>query len=307
MTHSPAPDAPARAPFTLADAAALAVCTLAWGTTWYAITLQFGVVDPAVSVVYRFVIAAAVLMAWAALTRASLRLDARQHAATFAMGLATFALQYPLVYAAETMLASAVVAVLFAALAFVNLILFRLLFAQRPAATAWIAAALGVAGVALLSWSELMAARMEPAAVLGLLLTFAAILACSFGNAAAMTAGQTGASVVASTAWAMVYGAALLALYAAARGLPWTFDPRPAYVLSLLYLAVIGSVLAFLLYFGLARRHGFATASYISALTPPVAMVVSTLFEDKVWTATAFAGVGVIVAGQWLLTRTPRA
>jgi drug/metabolite transporter (DMT)-like permease len=66
-------------------------------------------------------------------------------------------------------------------------------------------------------------------------------------------------------------------------------------------------VVAVLLYFGLARRHGFATASYISALTPPVAMVVSTVFEDKAWNATAFAGVGVIVAGQWLLTRSRRA
>ena len=37
------------------------VCALIWGTTWYAITFQLGAVDPVVSVVMRFAIAAAVL------------------------------------------------------------------------------------------------------------------------------------------------------------------------------------------------------------------------------------------------------
>ena len=39
----------------------IGVCALIWGTTWYAITFQLGAVDPVVSVVMRFAIAAAVL------------------------------------------------------------------------------------------------------------------------------------------------------------------------------------------------------------------------------------------------------
>ena len=49
--------------------AAIAVCALIWGTTWFAITLQLGPIDPVVSIVWRFGLAALVLfgfclMAW---------------------------------------------------------------------------------------------------------------------------------------------------------------------------------------------------------------------------------------------------
>jgi drug/metabolite transporter (DMT)-like permease len=74
-------------------------------------------------------------------------------------------------------------------------------------------------------------------------------------------------------------------------------------MLSLLYLALIGSVLAFLTYFALARRRGYATASYISALTPPLAMLMSTLFESRTWGVTALLGVALTLSGQVLLLR----
>ncbi len=66
-------------------------------------------------------------------------------------------------------------------------------------------------------------------------------------------------------------------------------------------------MLAFLLYYGLARRRGYATASYISALAPPVAMLVSALLEDKTWGILALSGIVLVLAGQWLLLRARRA
>jgi drug/metabolite transporter (DMT)-like permease len=257
-------------------------------------------------VVYRFALAAALLMGWALAARAPLALSPRQHAAAFGMGVATFAVQYPLVYLAETRLASAVVAVLFAALSFVNLAGFRLVYGQRAPSQAWGAALLGVLGVLVLSLGELAAADMTGRAGIGLALALAAVFASAGGNLFARDAEHAGAGVVASTAWAMAYGAAALAAASFVMGVPFGFDPRPTYVLSLLYLAVVGSVLAFLTYFALARRRGFAVAAYISALTPIVAMLVSTLFENKHWSAVALLGVVVILAGQWLLLRASK-
>ena len=110
------------------DLAAIGICTLAWGTTWYAITHQLGVVDPVVSITYRFALAAGLLFAWCALRRESMALTPAQHMAAFGVGLFTFAIDYPLVYWAEERVTSAVVAVVFAALAFVNLVTFRVVF-----------------------------------------------------------------------------------------------------------------------------------------------------------------------------------
>ncbi|HVZ99339.1 MAG TPA: EamA family transporter [Caulobacterales bacterium] len=294
-------------PVGFADLAAIGVCTLAWGTTWFAITLQLGVVDPVVSIVYRFAIASALLFLWCILRGERVALTPHQHAATVGTGLFTFGVNYAMVYWAEERVNSAVVAVVFATLAFVNLILFRIIYRQRPPLLAWAGAGLGVAGVASLSWGEIAEAQHSPMALAGLGLAFGSVVTAALGNVFARRGEMAGASVAPATAWGMAYGAAGLAAFALATGKPWAFVFTPAYTLSLLYLAVVGSVVAFLLYFGLARRRGYATASYISALTPPLAMLVSSVFEAKHWGVTALGGVALVVSGQWLLLRSKRA
>lgn len=288
----------------LADLGAIVVCTLAWGTTWFAITQQLGAVDPVASVVYRFALAGALLFAWCLLRREPVQLTRAQHLEALGLGVSTFAINYIFVYWAEARVSSAVVAVLFAALAFVNLVLFRVVFRERPRASAWIAAMLGVCGIVILSWGEVTGAAFDGRTWFGIALTSVAIAGSAIGNVYARRAQDIGAPVAASTAWAMVYGVAGLIVLGVVRGVTWSFDARAPYVLSLLYLAVVGSVIAFLLYYGLARRRGYATASYISALTPPVAMIVSTVFEGKHWGAAAFAGVACVIAGQWLLLQS---
>ncbi len=289
------------------DLAAIAVCTLAWGTTWFAITLQLGVVDPVVSITYRFAFAALLLFAWGALRGESLKLNRAQHFAAFGVGLFTFAIDYSFVYWAEERVTSAVVAVVFAAMAFVNLAVFRVAFGMRAPLLAWGAAGLGVIGVALLSWEEIVSANMSTRALTGIGLTLAGVFSAAIGNVYARRGELAGAGVIASTGWAMGYGAAMLALFALATGKTWAFEFTAPYVLSLLHLSVVGSVIAFALYYGLARRRGYATASYISALTPPLAMFVSALFEGKSWGLLALGGVVLVLAGQVLLLRSKRA
>ncbi|HTT02441.1 MAG TPA: EamA family transporter [Steroidobacteraceae bacterium] len=284
--------------------ASIATCALIWGTTWYAITLQLGSVDPIVSVVYRFGLAAALLFAWCAITRAPVALTPRQHAASFGVGLCTFTVDYACVYLAEARVTSAVVAVAFGATAFINLIVFRWLFGQRSPASAWVAAGLGVLGVALLSWEELASAHLDRRVITGLAFSLVAVLTAVLGNACARRAEQEAAPLAASTAWAMGYGATLLSIFVLLSGRRWSFDARATYVLSLLYLALLGSGVAFLLYFGVARRRGYTLAAYVTALTPLIAMLMSSLFEAKSWHALALVGVAFVILGQWLLLRT---
>lgn len=288
------------------DLMSVGACSLIWGTTWFAITRQFGVVPAIVSVVYRFAIASALIFGWCLLTRRSLRLNRAQHLAALGQGVFTFAINYPFVYFAEERIASGVVAVTFATLAFVNLVLFRLVHGTRAAWGAWAGALLGVGGVALLSLTQLLNAHMDARAVTGLAFALIAVTGAAVGNLCAHQSHKTGTEVAPATGWAMAYGAGLLALVALVSGTPFRFDPRPAYVASLLYLAVLGSVIAFLIYFALARRRGFTLASYVSALTPPLALAVSAVFEHTRLGLGAAAGVVLVLAGQVLLIRAPK-
>ena len=284
----------------------IGVCALIWGTTWYAITFQLGAVDPVVSVVLRFAIAAAVLALGVKATGGKLAMTRPQHLAAMGQGLFSFAISYAFVYASEEKIASAVVAVIFAALAFLNLILFRVVSKQKAASAAWLGAGMGVIGVAVLSGGEVMGAGLGLHAVEGVTFAVIAVVASAFGNWFAWKGQAAGAQVLPGTAWAMAYGTAALALYGLVTGVSWSVAWSPAYVISLLYLSLFGSVIAFGLYFTIARARGYALASYISALTPPIAMLVSVLFEGARFGLIAFVGLALVLAGQLFLIRAPK-
>jgi drug/metabolite transporter (DMT)-like permease len=293
---------PAVKPSTL-DLVSIAICTLAWGTTWFVVTLQLGAVDPLISLVYRFVLASALLVLWCVVRREPLAMTRPQHLMAAGLGLFGFTFSYAFTYEAETKVASAVVAVLFAALAFVNIVAFRIVLRQRARPLAWAAAALGAAGVALLSWGEIADSRGSARPIAGIVLSIAGLLATAAGNLFARRGEEEGTPVATSTAWGTVYGTLFLVLYVLATRRTWSFELTPRYVLSLLYLSAVGSVVAFLLFFRVARSRGFTAASYIFALTPMLAMAMSTLFEGKSWNAMGIGGVALVLLGQWLLLR----
>lgn len=291
---------------TLLGIGGVLICAVIWGTTWYAITLQLGAVAPLASIVWRFGLASALLFLGCLIARQKLRLTRAQHLAALGQGAFAFSISYSFTYASEAHVASAIVAVTFASLTFINLVLFRLAAGQKAAAASWGGAILGVVGVVVLSGGEVLSAGFDREAALGVGLALIAVTASAFGNFFAWRGQNHGSAAIPSTAWAMAYGTGLLALYGLATGVEFTIDPNLTYVGSLLYLSVFGSVIAFGLYFTIARMIGYAMASYVSALTPPVAMLVSVLFEGAHFGWSALAGLLLVLSGQALMIRAPK-
>ena len=106
--------------------------------------------------------------------------------------------------------------------------------------------------------------------------------------------------MVTVNAYGLAYGTIGLALIAAVRGTPIAFDPHWPYVLSLRYLSLAGTALAFGLYLALIQRIGASRAAYTSVLFPVVALAVSTLFEAYAWSLPAIVGLLVLMAGNAL-------
>ena len=105
----------------------------------------------------------------------------------------------------------------------------------------------------------------------------------------------------------MAWGALTSAIAAVLRGREFGFSLEPGYVLSLAYLAIFGSAVAFGCYLALLRTIGAARAAYTSVLFPLVALLISTFVENYRWSAAAVAGIACIIAGNWLaLTRIKR-
>lgn len=287
--------------------ASVVVCALIWGTTWYAITFQLGVVDPIASIVWRFGLASIVLFAMAKATGQSIRLSRFQHLCAAAQGVLAFGASYALVYEAEMRVASAIVAVAFASMALMNLIMFRVVERQTAARPVWIGAGLGAVGVVVISGGELIGADLGPVGMVGIAMALGASVASTAGNYFAWKGQGRGTNVLPGTAWAMAYGVAGLGLIGLLTGVQWTIDLSPSYLGSLLYLSIFGSVVAFGLYLNLGRSHGYTLASYIGALTPVIATVISLVFEGARFQWTALAGLILVIAGQVLVIRAPKA
>jgi len=272
-----------------------------WGTTWLVIKFQLGAVAPEASVAYRFALAAALLLGWCALRGIPLRFDLATHAALAAMGILQFGLNYVLVYLAEGRLTSGLVAVVFSLMVVWNILGARLLFGT-PASPAIVAGAgLGLAGVTLVFWPEVVGA---PGDLGGLLLALVGSLVSSSANLYSQRLFARGVGVVPATAWGMAYGAAAVAVSCAVRGIPFASDGSAPYLLSLAYLALFGSVFAFIAYLSLIRRVGAGRAGYTAAVIPVLAMLTSTLFEGYRWTAPALAGMALVAAGTVLVVRS---
>jgi drug/metabolite transporter (DMT)-like permease len=275
-----------------------------WGTTWLVIKFQLGVVAPEASVAYRFGLAAALLFGWCALRRIPLRFDLSTHVALAATGILQFGLNYVLVYLAEGRLTSGLVAVVFSLMVAWNIAGDRLLFGTPVTGAVTAGAALGIAGVALVFWPEVAGAAGAPGDAAGLLLALVGSLVSSAANLASQRLYARGVGVAPGMAWGMAYGSLAVALSCAARGIPFGFDGSAPYLLSLAYLALLGSVIAFFAYLSLIRRVGAGRAGYTAAVIPVLAMLTSTVFEGYRWTALALAGMALVAAGTVLVVRS---
>jgi drug/metabolite transporter (DMT)-like permease len=274
-----------------------------WGTTWLAIKFQLGVVAPEVSVAWRFGLASLLLLGWCAVRAIPLRFTARDHGRLALFGLLLFALNYVLVYRSEQHLTSGLVSVIFALLVFWNLLGARVFFGTPAPRAVLLGAVLGFTGVALLFWPEVRSVRSAAGQGLGVALALIATAVASAGNLYSQRLFSRGIAVVPGTAVAMGYAALAVMAWCAATDVPFAFDARPAYVLSLAYLAVFGSVVAFVSFLTLLHRIGAGRSGYTAAVIPVIAMLASTVFEGYHWTAGAVAGMALVVAGTVFVLR----
>lgn len=282
------------------------LATLIWSSTWYAIELELGVIDPAVSVSYRFALAAVLLLGWLVVRRQRVLPPLHAWGQVAATGLLTFSISYLLVYMASARLPSGLVAVAGSGLSLMNVINARLFLGQRIRFRVLAGGLLGITGVVLLFLPELYKTGLSGQAAIGLGLVLLGDYSSSLGSMSVQHSARRGVPLLPATAWAMAIGAAAMALVALARGATFALPPTPTYVGALVYLAVFGSVIAFLAYFALIGRIGADRAGYISVMIPILALVISTVMEGYRWTIPGVIGLGLAIAGNLLVLRPGR-
>lgn len=290
--------------FTPFDLALYGGTILAWGFSWIAMRYQVGPVAPEVSVMWRFAIAAPIMLAIAVLRGESLRFPLADHARMVALGATLFSTNFVLFYSAAAHLTSGLLSVVFSLAPIFNIVLGVMLFGARASRRVVAGAVLGAIGVAGLFYPEIAGAHFDRAAGIGLLLCVLGTLSFCAGNVASASLQNRGGAVFATTGCAMLYGTLIMAIYAGLRGSNFTIETTPSYLGGLIFLALMSSVVAFACYLTLLGRVGAARASYMTVLLPVVALGVSTVLEAYVWTWPAALGLFAVLAGNVLVLRS---
>jgi len=283
------------------------VAVLIWGSTWLVIKFQLGVVPPLVSVAWRFALASMMLLAYCFLRRRPLRFGARDHVWIALQGVLLFGINYAGVYLAEQYLTSGLVAVVFSLVVSMNALGMRLFFGQPIRPLTIVAALVGVAGVALVFWPEMMQLSNSSDQYRGVAIAVGATAVASLGNMVATRIHRRELPVLQVNGWSMLYGALFVAVVGFASGERFAFDFSWPYIASLVYLSLFGSAVAFGAYLTLMRRIGADRASYTAVAIPVVALLLSTAFEHLRWHPATFIGVALCVAGTVLMLRRRRA
>ncbi len=274
------------------------LCTLIWSSTWLVIRHQLGVVPPAWSIAYRFLIAAIAMLAYARWTKTPLRLTPRQHGFAAIYGIAQYAFNYEAVYVAEQTVTSGLVALLFALLIVPNALLAWIFLKQGVSRAFLLGSAVAGAGLVLMFWHEIAGAPAGGSLILsGVGWSLVAVLAASVANVMQATKAAKAIPVVSLVVWGMAWGTLFNIGVALIVDGPPVFDRYPSYWLGTLYLGLIGSALAFTAYFHVIRAIGPARAAYSSVLIPVLAMGLSTLFEHYRWSPEAVVGGLLTLAG----------
>jgi len=276
---------------------------LIWGSTWLAIKFQLGTIDPLVSVIYRFTLAATLLMAWCLIKRLNMRFTPRDHGFMALQGTLLFSINYWLFYLAELHITSGLAAVIFSTIVVMNMVNGNL-FLKTPFDPRVIAGGtLGLIGILFVFKPELSSFQLADSGIKGMVLCLIATYCASLGNIISARNQKNGLPIIQSNAYGMTYGTILMLAVALIKGKEFEFIFSTSYVTALIYLALFGSIVAFGCYLTLIGRIGADRASYATLLFPIVALAISTIWENYHWSHEAFIGVALILFGNLLMLR----
>jgi drug/metabolite transporter (DMT)-like permease len=280
------------------------IAVLVWGSTWFAIEFQLGTVAPEVSIVYRYAAASLLLFGWCRYKKLGLDFSLRQHGWFVLLGILLFGLNYVLAYRSQVYLTSALAAIVFSMIVWMNIVNARLFFGVRAGRRILFGSLLGVAGIVTLFSPQVGEISLTDAVLVGSILAILGAVTASFGNMVSQGAQKRGLPVVQSNAWGMFYGAIFSAILSLITGQPFVFDWSLGYILSLSYLTVFGSIIAFGAYLTLLGRIGAHKAGYAMVMFPVVALILSTLFEGLTLNLSIAVGTLLVLTGNVFVLET---
>jgi len=286
---------------------AFAIIYFVWGSTFLAIRIGVAQVPPFLLAGMRFLVAGLAIYFWM-LAQGEPSPTSRQWTSAFLLALLIFVMDYGLLFWAEQRVPSGVAAVMLATIpAFMALSEIIILRTQRLTLRLTLALLIGLAGVAVLMSRSLNLGgpAIDTAGAIALI-----VAAIGWSIAAALTLKlPLPASKVMNSGAQMLAGGILLFLTSAALGEFRNFHPavvsRAAW-LSLLYLIVAGSIIAFTAYIWLIHHQSPTKVGTYAYVNPVIAVFLGYFFARESLGTRTVLGTLFVLISVIVITTMPR-
>jgi drug/metabolite transporter (DMT)-like permease len=271
-----------------------------WGSTWLFIKIGLRDLPPFTFAGLRFVLASAILGSLILIRRARWPRTRSEWYLIAVSGLLQFTLNYGLVFWGEQYISSGLAAVLQSTFPLFGLVIAHFyLPSERMTTLRVVGVLLGVFGVAVIFSDQLTIAGS-----MALLGSIALVLSAVFGSYSNVLVKAYGGKIDPQilAASQMVFGfVPLLAAGFATEGNPLRFHWTVSALLSLMYLVIVGSVIAFALYYWLVRNMDVTNTMLIALVTPVVAVILGMLVLHERLNWRLVAGSACIILGLGLI------
>lgn len=279
------------------------VLCLIWGSTWLFIKLGLEDLPPFTFAGIRFVIAVVILSTIIAVRRIALPTTSRDWLLLVVSGVLAFCVNYGLLFWGEQYISSGLAAVLQSTIPAFGLVIAHFyLPGEKMTPAKILGIVLGVIGVAVVFSNQLDVAG--PKALAGCAALIISSMGAAYSNVLVKAYGKHLDPAVLAGAQ-MFFGLIPLLLI----GIPWEGSPlnfnwTPMAVVALFYLAIVGSVVAFLLYYWLVQNMDVTKTMLIALVTPVVAVTLGMIvLDEKLHWRTLLGGLMIISGIGIIVTR----
>lgn len=269
---------------------------LIWGSTWLAIKVGVDAgMPPLLGGALRFAAASAILLPLAGWMAPEAFRDRTAWRLGVMLGLLGFGTGYGCTYVAAMWIPSALGSLTFGFFPFWVAVLSHFLLKDRLTVGKALAIMVGLGGLALLSYGSLRELGRDT--MIGVCVLLFSVFIQGFPQILIKRDGKDVPSVFLSGI-GMVIGSAMLTLFATAKG-EWSqpFPLTQPVLVSIGYLALVGSVTTFLIYYALLKRLSATLMALIALLTPPIAVFLGIAYRNEKLGALTLTGGAIVMTG----------
>lgn len=274
------------------------VCMLIWGLNFIAVKIQGTEAPLEISLLYRSAIAFILFYLLFKIKKMKFTKEKMNYFTIIGFGVCNFAISYLLLYYGTIYSTAALVTLIFSLKAIITPIFLNIVFKTELQKKIYIGGALGLLSVVVILYPDLH--TISSGFMIGIVLALVGTIVTSIGDVFSYYNNKKNIDPIMANTIGMFSATILILIFTIASAKSFVVPTSLHYWVGLLYLAVLASFVAWLLYLLLIKNLGASESSYMVALFPAIGGFASVIIGETQISINLVVGIILAVVGAYI-------